>query len=434
MNHGAILYETWSVCPVCLKRIYAERIQIENKVFLQKCCPEHGSYRTIIWRGYYGINDWIGNTESPAHKDPRCPSGCGLCPDHLGDTCCVILNVTHQCNLECRYCFDRQGNHGNEPTLDEIRASLRQLTKKGKSLVQLSGGEPTTRPDLHEIIKAAKDAGAKYVQLNTNGIRLGEYKEYVSRLAGAGLSFVFMQFDGTDDQIYNKLRGRPLLRIKQKAIENCAACNIGVTLVPTLVRDCNIHNIGSILRFAVSQSPNVRGVHFQPVTYLGRIEKIPEDSDRITLDELIAEIHKQTDGMIHPNNLLPSACDHPLCGFHGDFVVIQDRLVPLLAKGMNAPACCGDPQQAAAKNREFIAKRWLRTSEEREGQEWETGDIHDMEYFLRRVKTHGFTVTSMAFQDAGNLDFSRLRNCSLHVFDQGKFIPFCSYYLQKWDM
>ena len=71
----------------------------------------------------------------------------------------------------------------------------------GKTLVQLSGGEPTVRNDLPRIITAAKDVGCQYVQLNTNGIRLGEDIQYVQTLAEAGLSFVFMQFDGMDDGI-----------------------------------------------------------------------------------------------------------------------------------------------------------------------------------------------------------------------------------------
>jgi hypothetical protein len=52
--------------------------------------------------------------------------------------------------------------------------------------------------------------------------------------------------------------------------------------------------------------------------------------------------------------------------------------------------------------------------------------------FLHRVRSHGFTVTAMAFQDAGNLDLERLRQCSLHVFDHGRFIPFCARYLSAW--
>ena len=66
----------------------------------------------------------------------------------------------------------------------------------------------TLRDDLPEIVAAAKAAGCRYVQLNTNGFRLAEDPGYVKALAEAGLSFVFLQFDGTEEAIYEPLRGR----------------------------------------------------------------------------------------------------------------------------------------------------------------------------------------------------------------------------------
>jgi uncharacterized radical SAM superfamily Fe-S cluster-containing enzyme len=427
-----VLYKTWSVCPVCLRRLPAERVQIGNEVFLRKSCPEHGFFETIVWHGLSDINDWVGPLEIPAADNPQCPDGCGLCDDHLQKTCCVLLNITNRCNLNCRFCFADAGNGSGDPTFDEIRESLLNLTEKGKTLVQLSGGEPTMRNDLPEIVKTAKDAGAKYVQLNSNGIRLGEDKEFVRKLAEAGLSFVFMQFDGTDDEIYLELRNRALLDIKKRAIDNCSEFNIGVTLVPTLVHGINTHNIGEILRFAVSQAPKVRGVHFQPVTYIGRVPDSSLNTERFTLDQLIAEIQSQTGGIIKAENLLPSSCDHPLCGFHGDFLIDRDNVIPLLKREKMEKSCCCTPG-SADMNREFVARRWQRPPADQSVKDSCCGDVHDMEYFLNRVKTHGFTVTAMAFQDAGNLDFSRLRNCSLHVYDKGKFVPFCAYYLTGWE-
>ncbi len=240
-----------------------------------------------------------------------------------------------------------------------------------------------------------------------------------------------MQFDGTDDRIYQELRKRPLLEIKKQAIENCAKFNIGVTLVPTLVRHVNMNNIGEIITFALSQSPGVRGLHFQPVCYMGRIPGLPGDSDRITLDELVYEIERQSGEMIQAKDLLPSCCDHALCGFHGDFVVHQGRLIPLSNRSTIAGACCCS-ENAAEKNREFVARRWQRPAASLSNPEPENGDLKDMEYFLQRVKTHGFTITSMAFQDAGTIDFSRLRTCSFHVYDKGKLSPFCAHYLTAW--
>lgn len=424
-------FKTWSVCPVCMKRIPAERVKAGKEVWMRKTCDEHGNFETIIWRGFYDIDDWIGNHNIPFDDEPSCPDNCGLCDDHLQKTCCVLLNITDNCNLNCEFCLADQHNDKNDPTFDEVCESLHDLIDKGKTLVQLSGGEPTTRDDLPEIVRAAKQAGARYVQLNSNGVRLAHDEAYVKKLADAGLSFVFMQFDGTEDSINERLRNTSLLATKQKTIENCARFNIGVTLVPTLVRGVNIDNIGDIIRFAISQSPMVRGVHFQPVSYFGRVPHLPSNDDRFTLDELVYEIQRQTDGIIDADNLLPSCCDHPLCGFHGDFIVDQDyKLFPISRRNGITSGCC-DPA-AADKNREFVARRWQRPVTVLDNNSSSSGNLQDMEYFLDRAKTHGFTITSMAFQDAGNIDFARLRQCSFHVYDKGRLVPFCAHYLSRW--
>ncbi|HZJ74540.1 MAG TPA: radical SAM protein [Perlabentimonas sp.] len=444
-----LLYRTRSVCPTCLKPIDAERISRGKKIFLRKTCHKHGTFETIIWRGNYDIGPWINIDEQELPKDLQCPNGCGLCSNHLTNTCCVVLNITDRCNLSCKFCFADPDNRSNDPSFDEIKKSLYNVISKGKSLVQLSGGEPTVREDLVEIVRAAKEAGAKYVQLNTNGVLLGENKQLVKELAEAGLSFVFLQFDGTEDAIYEQLRNKPLLSIKQKAIENCAEYNIGVTLVATLVRDINLNNIGKIISYGLERVPCVRGVHFQPVSFFGRIPKMPSDNDRITIDELIYEIESQTKGIIKSDNLLPSSCYHPLCSFHGDFLINNDSVVPLQnirnLENETPPTPAADP---ADRNREFIGRRWerptplksdpfkptaLKSASSKNTPKPCCGNIHDMDYFLKIAKSHSFTITSMLFQDAGNIDFSRLRRCSLHVYDNEKFIPFCAYYLSEWE-
>ena len=421
---------TASVCPVCLKRIPAQRVRTGDAVFLRKACEAHGSFESVLWRGHVDVDDWTGPRAEPPPGNPRCPTECGLCPDHLQESCCVLLEVTGRCNLACRFCF-AAGDRGEEPTLAWLKTALRQLAQPGQTLVQLSGGEPILRDDLPEVVAAAREAGCRYVQLNSNGIRLAEDPGYMRELAEAGLSFVFMQFDGTEDDIAVRLRGRPLLALKQRAIEHCAAQNVGVTLVPTLVPGVNTDSIGEILRFAVARAPAVRGVHFQPVSYFGRMPAVPTDGMRFTLDELLAAIGVQAGEVIDAGHLRPSRCDHPLCGFHGDFVVAPagGRLIPLTPR-RSAECGCGGGPVTAERNREFVGRRWQRPSPA--GGDIAGGDLRDMGVFLRRVETHGFTVTAMAFQDAGNLDLERLRRCSLHVFDQGRRVPFCAHYLSAW--
>ena len=53
----------------------------------------------------------------------------------------------------------------------------------------------------------------------------------------------------------------------------------------------------------------------------------------------------------------------------------------------------------------------------------------DFDTFLWYMRHGSLSLTSMAFQDAGNLNIERLRRCSLHVYDRGKIKPFCAKYL-----
>ena len=426
-----VLNGTWSVCPICLNRIPAERVLRSNEVYLKKVCSLHGSFETIIWRGFQDFEGWAVKSENHSDPNPQCPDECGLCNHHLQTTCCVILNVTNGCNLDCSFCFAGLSSMEQDPSFQELSDALDKIIEKGKTFLQLSGGEPTLREDLPMIIQKAIEAGAKYSQLNTNGIRLGENHEYAKKLADAGLSFVFLQFDGTNDEINRKIRNKSLLDVKQAAIQHCGKAGLGVTLVPTIVKGINTGNIGEILDFAIRHAPVVRGIHFQPVTWLGTVPRIPSNEDRFTLDELMHELILQSKGRLHLNNLLPSCCDHPLCGFHGDFIVQQQDLIPLLKRRESTPACGCSPAPAE-KNREFIGRRWIRSSAGTNSDELKVADLRDMESFLSRARTHGFTLTAMAFQDSGNIDLSRLRQCSLHVYDNGRMVPFCSHYLHPW--
>lgn len=431
-----------SVCPICLKRIPAQQVKEirTGKVYLKKSCPEHGHFRTLIWNGLMDIDAWRGNTAPMMpHDAPGCPERCGLCENHLRGTCCVLLEVTERCNFHCRFCFaDAEKNRPADAdrSLADLKKDVEGAVVSGVTLLQLSGGEPTMRDDLPELVRYASHLGCKYIQLNTNGRRLVEEPAYLKELADAGLSFVFLQFDGTEDAIYETLRGQKLFEEKQRVIEVCGKAGLGVTLVSTVVPGVNDGNVGQLIRFGIAHSPYVRGVHFQPVSYFGRIPGLPQEADRYTLDRLITDVVSQSGGLIDYDHLAPSCCDHPLCGFHGDFVVMPGgRLFPLTSHKLEAEKPpIEDGKEAADRNREFVGRRWKRMPDrevfEKGSKAWGGGAI-DMLSFLQRASTHGFTITCMAFQDAGNLELERLRRCSLHVYKDGKHIPFCKYYLSR---
>lgn len=430
---------TFSVCPICLKRIKARLKTDGTVVRLVKQCDEHGEFSCVVWRGEPGLLKWMSFT--PEMKEPvGCPSSCGLCSEHIQSTCCLLLELTSRCNLECPHCFAESSatTLKPDPSLEVVKKWVSEIAATGRAFLQLSGGEPTLRDDLPQIIRHAKESGCEYVQLNSNGLRLAEDEAYVAALAQAGLSFVFMQFDGTNDDIYTKLRGRKLLETKLMAIDICGRHNIGVTLVPTVVPGVNDCDIGNIIRLAVERSPLVRGVHFQPISYFGRYPLPPQDASRITLPEVLAGIYEQTGDLVPNGSLAASSCDHPRCGFHGAYIKMPDATLKAFTKAKEG-GCCPTPLPAE-NNRHFVGLRWQRPNESCCGNKASIpmlsnrvdkvlDDINTLDGFLARAKSHSFTISAMAFQDAYTLDLERLRQCSLHVFDNGRKVPFCAYYI-----
>lgn len=438
-----VCHITESVCPVCLDRIPARHVLSGKDVYMQKTCDKHGDFSTIIWRGDDEL-DYSTWNKKKLHSHPQvcltevekgCPFDCGLCAEHRQQSCCVLLEVTERCNLNCSVCFANSGGESIDPSFEEIREWLELLAEAGKPFIHLSGGEPTVREDLPEIISLAREMGFPYIQLNTNGLRLAQEAGYVKKLKEAGLSAVFMQFDGTKDEIYQQLRGRSLLAIKEKAIQNCGDNQLGIVLVPTIVPGVNEDNIGEIIHYGLARVPEVRGIHFQPVSYFGRFPTAPLDNQRITLPEIIRGIETQTNGIFKVDQFAPSGCDHARCGFHGDFVMWPDGSVRQLTVKKEQTSCCAKPTGSSAveRNRNYVARRWVRNSSENNLDQTETNlSMDSMDYFLGRIRSHGFTISGMAFQDCWNIDLERLRECSLHVLSpDGRIIPFCAYNLSS---
>ncbi len=422
---GEIIRSTRSVCPVCLRNLPARLTREEDgAILLEKSCPAHGSFRVPVWQGKVDWESWLlGTPPLPETLGRNCPGDCGLCAEHEIGSCCVLLEVTERCDLRCRFCFARGGESAREPGLDELKDAIRDIARQcGGPLLQLSGGEPTLRDDLPELVRFAKEAGCRYVQLNTNGLRLAREPDYVKRLADAGLDIVFLQFDGTRDEIFEVLRGAPLLAEKTEAIRVCGAARIGVTLVPTVVRGVNDADLGRLVAFASEHAPAVRGVHFQPVSYFGRYPGAPKAEDRYTLDRLMADLAEQAG--IPLESFMPSRCDHPLCGFHASFLIEPDGSLRPLSSITHSSRSRGCEKD----NREYVARHWRRTPDE-EAPPAARSDEMDFDTFLYRLRHESLTLSAMAFQDAMNLNVERLHRCSLNVYDRGKIKPFCAKYL-----
>ncbi|MFR5782172.1 MAG: radical SAM protein [Oscillospiraceae bacterium] len=359
--------------PVCLRTIDAEKaVAGDGFVHLIKTCPEHGFFDTLIWEG--GADEYLAWGGAPAGggADDGCPNNCGLCAGHKSEGCCVLLELTHRCNLRCPVCFASAGGEG-DLGLDEIARLYDMLMARGGPFnIQLSGGEPTMRDDLPEVVRLGRERGFTFFQLNTNGLRLASEAGYAEELREAGVSCAFLQFDGLRPASYEALRGRDISAEKLRAIDNCAAAGLPVVLVPTLAPGVNEDEIGGILRFALARGKAVRGVHFQPVSYFGRCE-LPEPETRLTIPRVIREIEAQTGGAMKFADFGGGGAESPWCSFHasyrklpgGGLKALPRRRAPAAAKRARGPrlrrralnAEAGPPPRRTASTAS-CARRW----------------------------------------------------------------------------
>lgn len=423
--------KTSSVCPVCLARIPAVKtVGEDGNIYLEKKCWEHGSFKTLIWEGdlesYIG---WAaGDSNAPVtpvrarEAERGCPNDCGLCQNHERDGCCVLLELTNRCNLSCPVCFASAGEQTpHDLSVEEIGKQYDLLMEHGGPFnIQLSGGEPTLREDLDKIIALGKEKGFTFFQLNTNGIRLAREGGYAAHLAKAGVSTVFLQFDGLDDEIYQTLRGAALAETKLRAIENCKAAGLPVVLVPTVAPGVNDHALGDILRFALAHAPHVRGVHIQPISYFGRCGlEAPEK--RLTIPAVLRRIEAQTEGLMKASDFGGGGAESPYCSFHASYLRKDDGSLKALPR-RRSQCCCVRSSDA----RDFVSQQWSGKASCCDGD----SDTASLDAFLQKTVENTFTVSGMVFQDAYNLDLDRLRRCYICEVDTQKgMIPFCAYNL-----
>ena len=308
---------TRSFCSKCDELCDSKIIIKNGSAFLLKNCLTHGeeievfeedaSY--LLERYRY---DKPGNRIRPDTASTRgCPYDCGLCPDHEQHTCIGLIEITTRCDLGCPVCYADSGDAGEHLRLDQVEAMMDfyKAREGGKpEILQIGGGEPTTHPQIIEILLMAKKKKFKYVMLNTNGLRIANDADFARQLTSLTPGFeVYLQFDGVSDKTYQKLRGTKLWDTKQRAIGNLAQARVPITLVATIARGVNDGQIGDIVKFGLA-TDYVRGVNFQPVAFFGR-HNVADVKNRTTLSGIRREIERQTDGLFLKEDIIPLPCD-----------------------------------------------------------------------------------------------------------------------------
>ena len=168
----------------------------------------------------------------------------------------VRIALNSACNLRCLYCHHEgevvngcMRDEAGEPlTKEELIEVLTVFRQMGVKTVKLTGGEPTLRTDLAEIISSVPEG--MEISLTTNGTLL---KEKAAALKAAGLSRVNISLDTLKRDRYKKITGRDLLPDVLDGLK--AALDAGLTPVKlnvVLLPGFNDDEIDDFLEFARS--------------------------------------------------------------------------------------------------------------------------------------------------------------------------------------
>ncbi len=462
--------KTGSVCPKCLEVIPAEIFARDGKVFIRKECPKHGKVEDVYWAStelYRKAMKFAKDGRPVSNPNVTkskivCPRDCGLCEMHRSHTALGNIAVTNRCDLSCWYCFffAQKAGYVYEPSLGSIREMASKLASEKPipcNAIQLTGGEPTLREDLLDIVRICKEEGIDHVQLNTNGIRLSKDVRLVRRLREEGVNTIYLSFDGvrkkTNPKNHWEVPG---------VLRNCRRVGMGIVLVPTVIRGVNDQEIGDILRFGFENMDIVRAVNYQPVSLVGRMPKKERDKFRITIPDTIRCIEEQTGGQITKDDFYPVPTVTPVTRF-------VEALTRKPEYHLSSHFACGMATYVFEKDGKIVPitrfvdveglLNYLDSMSEkaREGNRYLTGIkvLWKIRSFIDKNKApkglslakilynalikHDYNalgefhkkslfIGMMHFMDLYNYDIERVKRCCIHyALPDGRIIPFCTF-------
>jgi len=253
--------KTKSLCPDCFQVINASVYEKSGAVFMGKRCPEHGEFECLVEK-----DPWL--YKKLMNKEP-------LKQKRRFDN--LMIAVTHSCNLSCPVCY-LPNRETADLSLEKIKNTV---SKFGGWLIRLSGGEPTVRDDLPEIIRFISEQ-KKVPVIITNGVKLAE-RNYLKKLKAAGLKQVHFSLNGFDDEVSKKINGKRLLKTKLKALDNLRREKMGVVISVMLEKGVNETELEKIYRYCLRN----KFVHSLRVRTTAPIGRVAGNSEQIYLSEAI---------------------------------------------------------------------------------------------------------------------------------------------------
>jgi pyrroloquinoline quinone biosynthesis protein E len=160
----------------------------------------------------------------------------------------LLAEITHRCPLHCPYCSNplELAAQANELTTDEWRRVLNEAADLGVLHVGFSGGEPLQRPDLVQLVAAAREAGL-YSNLITSS--LGLTRQRIEELKRAGLDSIQISFQSDEETLADRIAGTAAHTKKLQAAQLVREFGFPLTINVVLHRG-NIERLERIIALA----------------------------------------------------------------------------------------------------------------------------------------------------------------------------------------
>jgi len=177
----------------------------------------------------------------------------------------LIAELTHRCPLHCVYCSNplELSHRAGELPADVWTRVFREAAAAGVLQTDFTGGEPLARPDLVDLVRAARSAGL-YVSLITSGLPLDEAR--LDALLDAGLDHVQLSFQGAREETANEIAGTKAHAHKLRVLEMLGRRRVAVTLNFVIHRR-NIEQMEEML--AIGKASCAGRIEFANVQYYG---------------------------------------------------------------------------------------------------------------------------------------------------------------------
>jgi len=176
------------------------------------------------------------------------------------------ISLTDHCNLRCIYCMPGQMTF--RPTAemmqdDEVLTLTRLFAELGFSKVRLTGGEPSVRANLADIVRGiAATQGIRSVSMTTNGILLAKLAK---PLAGAGLERVNVSLDTLDPAKFHRLTRFGDIEDVWAGILAAEAAGLKpVKLNAVVVRGYNEEDVVDLARLTIDRPWQIRFIEMMP--------------------------------------------------------------------------------------------------------------------------------------------------------------------------